>query len=590
MPQQHQQHSQPTPPMSLTLSHTLEILAHMSKLDFSPRDFMYTFFSSNHAECIYRCRLMKNGSGEKQNKSILKNYGNLIKSSEVGLQFWETFILNEASAIVNGQDVVRGAYPKGAYVSSNQIPSDFFSESSEARRTEKIKDGMPFLHSLISQKISMSLKHKASKPDSPFVKPNDNSSRRTSINPKTPKTPESAVTRRNSLNPTEPSVKGDEEDEVLSLANLVYVKSTPSEVADHKAQEVPVAICAMIAYQCNRRCNAVPLQNGLMVLAGGVSCRVNEYLQCFGLTTQVFHAVLDAMEHLRISQEAQLMEVFKVNQKLLPLLCFDNVDIHLRIHNSRIDLSSRLFHGTWGFYTVFRAALLASCDAEALSLAVFVEAMKNSDQKPVMIDSFAPRAGESVHFEAVIKAQLALALVEHVKHLPKGPSPQDLPPLAVAPPKIDPIEFHTPNIHFLRMMDAPDSSADGVSQVLDQVMTQIGMQKEQYAENLLVAGGDVGSNQLVKSLRGKLHPPIDSIEGLSWVLSVFGPAHTTWNFAEAVWALHWGNSNDGEDRGAWRSSFELGGDYSKPVVQQDFNSIMRSIQIVHKANLVFIIR
>ncbi|EGG00455.1 uncharacterized protein MELLADRAFT_67826 [Melampsora larici-populina 98AG31] len=523
--------------------------------------------------------------------------------------------MSEASTIVNAQDVVRGAFPKGAYVSSNQIPSNFFSESSEARRTEQIKQGMPFLHSLISQKISSALNIKGSKPDSSVGKKNDNTPRRNSLNPKSPKTPNSAVTTRESSNPNGPNTSdaalnaGDDE-EVLSLANLVYVKASPSEVAEHKAEvvsvicyiclidesltnrffiKVPVAICAMIAYQCNRRCNAVPLQNGLMVLAGGVSCRVNEYLQCFGLTTSR-DTVLDAMEHLRISQEEQLMQVFKVNLKLLPLLCFDNVDIHLRIHNSRIDMSSRLFHGTWGFYIVFRAALLASCDADAVSLAAFVEAMKNSDQKPVLIEAFAPRAAESVHFKAVIKSQLALALVEHVKHLPNAPPAQDLPQLTVSPPKIDPIEFHTPNIHFLRMMDAADSSANGVSQVLDQVMTQIGMAKEEYAESLLVAGGDVGSNQLVESLRGKLHPPIDSIEGLSWVLSVFGPAHTTWNFAKAIWTLHWGNSNDGADRGAWRSSFELGGDYNKPVAQQDFNSIMRSIQLVHKANLVFVIR
>lgn len=326
-----------------------------------------------------------------------------------------------------------------------------------------------------------------------------------------------------------------------------------------------------------------------MVLAAGVSCRVNEYLHSFGLTCSR-DVVLESMDHLRQLQEQQLMQVFKKNQKLLPLLCFDNIDINLRIHNTQIDVSSRQFHGTWGFYIVFRAALLASCEAEAVSLATFLAAMKSAEKKAVKIESFAPGPVEMAHFQLVIKSQLSKALIEHAQHLPKAPKAHKLPRLSVSPPEIDRIEFHTPNIHFLRMMDAPDSSADGVSRVLDQVMSQIGMTKEEYAEFLLVAGGDVGSNQLVESLRGKLDPPIDSVEGLSWVLSVFGAAHTTWNFAKAIWGLHWGNSSNSENAGGWRSSFELGGDYNKPVASQDFNSIMRNMQVVHKANLVFILQ
>ncbi|EGF97609.1 uncharacterized protein MELLADRAFT_114208 [Melampsora larici-populina 98AG31] len=280
-----------------TLSSTLKILQFMSTLDFTPKDFMYTFFSSTDERVVYRQRLMKTGKGEKQNKSILKNFGNLIKSSAEGREFWEGFILKEASEIVNAQEA----------------------------------------------------------PDAPAT--------------------------GNGIG------KPASEEEVLSLANLVYVKSSASEFANHKAEV-----------------------------------------------------------------------------------------------------------------------------------------------------------------------------------------------------------YHTPNIHFLRMMDAPDSSAEGVSRVLDQVMAQIGKDKSDYANHLLIAGGDVGSNQLVESLCGKLHPPIDDVEGLTWVLLVFGAAHTTWNFAKAIWSLHWGNSSDREDSGAWRSSFELGGDYSKPPALQDFNSIMRMIQMVHKANLVYVIR
>ncbi|EGG02078.1 uncharacterized protein MELLADRAFT_57221 [Melampsora larici-populina 98AG31] len=112
-------------------------------------------------------------------------------------------------------------------------------------------------------------------------------------------------------------------------------------------------------------------------------------------------------------------------------------------------------------------------------------------------------------------------------------------------------------------------------------MGQIGVDKEEYANRLLIAGGDVGSNQLLESLRVKRFPPIKPLEGIDWVLSIFGGAHTTWNFAKALWGHHWGNSDQGEDSGVWRSAFALGLEYKKPVPSQDFNSIMRASPIGH---------
>ncbi|EGG05399.1 uncharacterized protein MELLADRAFT_64215 [Melampsora larici-populina 98AG31] len=216
--------------------------------------------------------------------------------------------------------------------------------------------------------------------------------------------------------------------------------------------------------------------------------------------------------------------------------------------------------------------------------------MALADKKSVHLSSFCPTPAEAAHWVSVVKAQVAKALKEYVDHLPGAPDRLKLPSLMTKPPPIDPIDMHLPNIHFLRMIDAPDSSAEGVSRVLDEVIRQIGLDKKKYAESLLVAGGDVGSNQLLKSLRQKRFPPIDSVEGIQWVLSIFGGAHTTWNFTKALLGHHWGKSDNGDDTGAWRSLFALGGEYKKPPATQDFNTIMRSARILHKANLVHIIR
>lgn len=345
----------------------------------------------------------------------------------------------------------------------------------------------------------------------------------------------------------------------------------------------------MIAVTCNRRSNAIPVANGLMALAGGVSCRVHEWLHALGLASSRA-SILLSIEHFRILQEQRMMDLFKLNHKLMPFLCYDNVDINLKIHNSCIDRNSRLFHGTWGFFNVIQPSLLAECTPEDLALPRFLDAMAAADRSPVDLSLFTPRRPDTIHWRSVIKSQLGKALRDYISHIPGAPNPSFLPPLIVQPPDIDRIAMHQPNIHFLRMMDAPESSAEGVSRVIDQILGQIGMDQEAYSKHILVAGGDVGSNQLVESLRVKRFPPIDSVEGYEWVLSVFGGAHTTWNFTKSLWGLHWGNSDQAEDTGVWRSAFALGLEYKKPASAQDFNTIMRSFHIVHTANLVFVMR
>lgn len=345
----------------------------------------------------------------------------------------------------------------------------------------------------------------------------------------------------------------------------------------------------MIAVACNRRANAIGVANSLMALAGGVTVRVNEWLHSMGLTTSR-SSTLHAMEHLQLLQENQMKEVFKVNHKLLPLLCYDNIDIQLKIHNTRIETSSRMFHGTWGFFMVIRSCLLARCPKDAFSLATFLKAMESADRNPVNLSLFAPTPAKMEAWVKVVKAQLASVLKEYISHMPGGLESKDLPALQTKPPPVDPIAMYKPNIHFLKMMDAPDSSADGVSRVLDLISGQMGMAPDRLAENLLIAAGDVGSNQLVESLRVKRFPPIDTVEGYQYILSIFGGAHTTWNFTKALWILHWGNSAKEHDTGVWRTAFSLGLEYKKPAAAQDFNTIMRSCQMVHKANLVFVLR
>ncbi|EGF99441.1 uncharacterized protein MELLADRAFT_68596 [Melampsora larici-populina 98AG31] len=443
-----------------TVACTIDVCDYINKIGFSPKEFMVTFFSSTHEELNSRQRFMKIGLGIKTTRSIVKNLGNLTRTSDVGEEGWEKIILEEASAIVNQQEVMRGYFPAGAFTSSNRITPDYFGEGAAEHRAKQIQTGMPFLHSLIRSKLSLSMKNK---------KPTDDKEDE-HVEAAHPLQSQASTPPGDNPNSGESGIEGAlDEDTVLSLENLVFVKPNAASLAGHKIET-------------------------------------------------------------------------------------------------------------------------AKCADEAASIATFLDAMDSADRKPVEVGLFAPSPSDMEHWVLVIKSQLAQALLEFSSHLPGVPEANKLPKLSCRPPPIDQIALHKPNIHFLRMMDAPDSSADGVSRVLDAVMGQTGVDKDEYAKRVLIAAGDVGSNQLLESLRVKRYPPVKALEGIDWVLSIFGGAHTNWNFAKAIWGLHWGDSGNGHDSGVWRSAHALGGEYKKPPQSQDFNSIMRSLQIVHKATLVFILK
>ncbi|EGG09907.1 uncharacterized protein MELLADRAFT_103911 [Melampsora larici-populina 98AG31] len=507
----------PTFKVPATVRSTLQILGLMTEINICPKQFMVTFLSSTHPDIIYRRRLMKIGLGAKQTRSIVTNLGKMSKSCDQGQADWEELILDEASKIVNAEELPRGHFPNGSYVSSSRILPDFFSDSSDTIRETQVVTGMRFLYSLIHRKLSFGM-------NEPSTDHHDDEGDNLPTN-----SSDMAVTIADS--------HSEEDSVVMSMENLVCVKSSAAGQASHKLAKVPIMVCAMIAVCCNRRSNAMPMANGLMAFAGGVSCRINEWLHAHGITASR-PSLLLALDRLRC---------------------------------------------------VVRATLQAKCEEEAVNLAMFLDAMNKANRKAVQPSSFCPSPADMEHWVAVVKAQIAKALKDYMTYIRGVPEGHCLSSLATRPPSIDPIEMHKANIHFLRMMDAPDSSAEGVSRVLDKIMEQIGVEKKTYAESLLVAGGDVGSNQLVESLRTKRFPPIDSVEGLEWVLSIFGGAHTTWNFTKSLLSLHWGHSDKGDDSGAWRSLFALGAEYKKPVASQDFNTIMRSAQILHKGNLVFIV-
>lgn len=146
------------------------------------------------------------------------------------------FHYDQASAIVNAQEVTRGEFPAGAYVSSHKITPDFFSDATEEHRNDQVKTGMRFLHTLIYRKIAHGMKKK----DDVLEDDDDGTSdAHAGLSSQDP------LTKSSSGDPftSDSHIEGAEDDPtILAMDNLVFIKPTPANQAEHKLSKVTISV------------------------------------------------------------------------------------------------------------------------------------------------------------------------------------------------------------------------------------------------------------------------------------------------------------------------------------------------------------
>lgn len=342
----------------------------------------------------------------------------------------------------------------------------------------------------------------------------------------------------------------------------------------------------MVAFACNRRHNALQLQNAITFVACGVSDRVNDYLNSIGLTSSRATA-LEAFDTLQKQAEKKIRVHLNRDHIIRPFLCADNLDFQARIHSQRVERSSRLFHGSCGYLHFIPNPLTPVVLREAWSLTSFLRSMRDGSSKSAHLKDFLPNAKENLQWVATLKAQLSQVLLKYLVKPQLENSPQKIPKLDTQPPAVDKINVYKPNILMLKLMDASDNSAEGVGQLIEQICKQVSFTPEKFEESLQVFEGDVGTCINIESLRNKRHPARNSTESLPNVISIPGAAHTLWNLSEWIFNLHYGDENNAQDTGAWRTWQALGGKGSRNPGKKDFNTTMVMIHKVHTANLVF---
>ena len=82
--------------------------------------------------------------------------------------------------------------------------------------------------------------------------------------------------------------------------------------------------------------------------------------------------------------------------------------------------------------------------------------------------------------------------------------------------------------------------------------------------------GDLGTYYNPESLPALRRPTDHTDESLSTIFMLLGASHILWNVAQAIFLLHFGDSSNSEDLGAWHTLESLGVPVDCPVTKNDF--------------------
>ncbi|PLW54731.1 hypothetical protein PCANC_03667 [Puccinia coronata f. sp. avenae] len=502
----------------------------IEEMDLTPKSFISAFISSSSSRMAFLRRYWGTSTGWPSTLLLLKTIRDAICNKPLGNDYWESFILEEATHITIAQKPRSGAYPHGAYHNTKDVSESRFSSESKKEQDHILTTrDMPFLFNLILRKLNNK--------DVGEMDPNDDLDASLPFN---------------------------------------YPK---------RAYMVAKTVCSMVAYVANRRNNGPQLANSVTFLACGVTDRVNTFLQYIGLSSSRKTAHL-ALNYL--SKEAQKKVSTSLSKSLVPTLapfiCVDNLDFEQKIQAKSIDRTNRMFHGTWGYVHHPSQLLIDLVPSADLTLDAYRKAIFKASSLDVHPRMLLPTVKEEVSWELVIKSQIADALLGYL-----ASQSERLVSIHTKPPAVEPISSEKPDITMLKLMIASDNSAQGAGEVFESITDQSKMSATSFASWLQVVDGDLGTFTNVSTLHNQRIPSRHVKESLENVLTILGGAHTMWNISQAIYSKHVGDTSDARDSGSWRFLDSLGIPESKMTDKKDFTLMIKNIEKIHKASLIYCI-
>ncbi|EGG03719.1 uncharacterized protein MELLADRAFT_109060 [Melampsora larici-populina 98AG31] len=568
-------------PVSFKALH--RILTCIGKNHLHPKSFIEAWLSSTNLAIVKSRRRWGTGVGLESTGRLLTVIRDTVLESKAGREFWEDWVLSQAIMVARKQQPPSGSVPKGFYINASKVTPLMFDYAEVHTRDNILEQSMPFLYSLIQSIFDHNLKAQVQAADlqnsqrKPNASQNSNTSSNINLSSQSTNT-QPAIDRDFNTLDSDDELSGDfevrpvEDPEVSGLGGSTlgedneYVQSWDGYVfrkskdqaqnIKNRSTSVTRTICSMVANVCNRRVNALQVENGLTMLACGVSERVNAYLQ---------YTAIHALEHLGQELKKKLVDVMGEEHWLAPFITLDNIDFQEHVHTPTVQKESTMCNGSWGYIHRPKIPNGISSDHDTFTAEQLNTILRLAKGKPIDITDVTPTPTEIKDWNLTLKSQISHVLVKYVaepiesKNIPYRDTPS-----------VTPLPTEKPDIMMLKMMSASDNSTAGVGELYNEVLHQTGLSKENVVDE-----------------RDPCSAPAESFQHLIMIL---GAAHVMWNISQAILLEHWGSHLDVKDMGAWRGIEALAGRFEKPTSKKDFTAMIRSMERLHEGSITLCIQ
>ncbi|POW16050.1 hypothetical protein PSTT_01571 [Puccinia striiformis] len=346
-----------TPPISEISEKLLYIGKVIAKFNLDPKRYITAFLQNQHKQIVLHHRLWGAQIGWRSTLEVLHTIKGL------------------AQEILAAEGGSHGQFPAGTYYNSSKITPQFFYEEAKSDRVARsVREDMPFLYNLIKNKINQNqmvpkVKFGGSDSGSDVDEP---SQAATSAEP----TPDIGESSNDEILPSErryPQAQ-DAKDEIYDRTDRPHV--------------ISATICAMVSFATNRRDNALQIQNSVVLLACGVTERVNTFLNYIGLSSsrRTAHRALQALGIINKRKIIRIMSDKK--SPLAPIICMDNIDFEESVHEKSVEKTSQMFHGTWGYLHVVDRELLEKFNPDNFSIDKYNQSILESETMPLKPSTF----------------------------------------------------------------------------------------------------------------------------------------------------------------------------------------------------------
>ncbi|KAA1128579.1 hypothetical protein PGTUg99_004374 [Puccinia graminis f. sp. tritici] len=462
----------------------------------TPKLFIVGFLTSGNSDIAYQRRFWGTHTGWQSTAELLRVIKAVVLRAQDGATSWNQFIEEEAIEIMNNKLPPTGNYPEDSFYSSHTVQPSFFCQEVVLAREHLIREHMPFLYKILCVTLRL---------------PPGNNNK---------------VIEDNNLDPYE--------EELLVREGIQY-ESAVTLSTQSKSKKVAATICSMVAFSRNRRINGLQLFNSVRFLGAGITERMDQYFHLLSLTSSR-QTALSALRTLSTvdSRELRNAMAIKESSPIGPSICIDNLDMEEQVHNHSVGHRSMMFHGTWGYIHHPNPNLLKSLDPSQLRLSLYYDTLSKVPTMKITLAMFMPSPVEEVHFEAVLKSQIAWVMAQYIAK-PAHPG------IATNPPPVEKIDPSPPNIQMLKLMEASDNSAIGAGQVIKSVIRQTGLKPEEFASQVQIMDADLATCKNFNSLRSIHTPSCHSNHHLSNLCFLLGASHTMWNISHTILNSHFGN-------------------------------------------------